>query len=145
MSVIGFLNGIASMIGGRNWEIFTNCLGRVSRLTMNGFSTLESKISTFVKFLYFEPMEKFLVLRMIENIIIFSFVNATRILFIIIEFMRADTVHISCEKLRSRLSTSIVYVIEIELSLHDVPFEFVRSILNRPLQFPQNRQLRSQL
>ena len=110
---------------------------------MNGFSTLESKISTFVKFLYFEPMEKFLslwnVLRMIENIIIFSFVNAARILFIVIEFMWAYTVHISCEKLRSRLSTSIVYVIEIELSLHDVPFEFVRSILNRPLQFPQNR------
>ena len=99
-------------------------------MTLNGFSTLKSEISAFIEFLYFETVET-LVVRIIKIISNFSFVNAARILFIVIKFMRADTVHISCQKLRSRLSTSVVYVIEIELSLHDVPFEFVSSILNK--------------
>ena len=56
--------------------------------------------------------------------------NATRVLFVVGKFMWADTIHISCEK-DFGLSTSVVSVKEIQLSLHDVPFEIVGSVLKK--------------
>ena len=140
MCVVSFFNGIAPMLAGRNGEIFANCFCRVSRLTMNSFSAFESEVAVFVRFKQLLESTEALNFRseLIRKFLNFSLVNAARVLLVVFKFMWTDTVDISCEKLISRLSTGIVSVVEIQLSLHDVPFEVMGSILNTLVSLTAN-------